>query len=113
MWRWKLARHCAVQQHQQTFGALPRVPLKQQAGERFSSAHVRQARCWAHERTPADGPIQSARRPGNHQLHGRLRPMHFFLQRRFEGTGGVLLDVSHAEPHPYRGRLLQPWSHVH
>lgn len=25
-------------------------------------------------------------------------------QKEFEGTGGVLLDVSHATPHPYHGR---------
>ena len=25
------------------------------------------------------------------------------LQKGFEGTGGVLLDVSHAIPHPYHG----------
>ena len=26
------------------------------------------------------------------------------LQKEFEGTGGVLLDVSHAKPHPYHGK---------
>ena len=34
-------------------------------------------------------------------LHAYVWPSR--LQKEFEGTGGVLLDVSHAKPHPYHG----------
>ena len=34
----------------------------------------------------------------NHCMHHALQE-----EQYFEGTGGVLLDVSHASPHPYHG----------
>ncbi|KAL4423326.1 hypothetical protein ABPG77_006121 [Micractinium sp. CCAP 211/92] len=48
---------------------------------------------------PASGSPQQDADAASPEAAAELEPK----EHRYEGTGGVLLDVSHAEPHPYRG----------